>query len=59
MGIDQKRRPDGSIVVVRSVLDAAPSVGRNRKRTEPNWEAHNHRQDEACLCSGDAHDPAA
>jgi hypothetical protein len=39
MAIDHKRRPDGSIVVLRSQLEvpcgdnAASSV----KRTEPNW----------------------
>jgi len=37
MAIDHKQRPDGSIVVLRTVLDAAPGIGHSTKRTEPNW----------------------
>ena len=37
MAIDHKQRPDGSIVVLRTVLDAAPGIGHSSKRTEPNW----------------------
>jgi hypothetical protein len=37
MGIDHKLRPDGSLVVLRAILD--PNAGRTMpiKRTEPNW----------------------
>jgi uncharacterized protein DUF4224 len=38
MSIDHKQRPDGSIVVLRSVLDAASGIGQSTKRTEPNWD---------------------
>jgi hypothetical protein len=37
MGIDHKQRPDGSLVVFRSGLDAAAGIGHATKRTEPNW----------------------
>jgi hypothetical protein len=40
MAIDHKRRPDGSLVVLRSVL-AVPctetAAGDSAKKTEPNW----------------------
>jgi len=37
MCIDHKQRPDGSLVVLRSGLDAAAGIGHSTKRTEPNW----------------------
>jgi hypothetical protein len=41
MGIDHKRRPDGSIVVLRAQLEGEASYnkveGADDKRTEPNW----------------------
>jgi hypothetical protein len=37
MAIDHKQRPDGSIFVLRSVLDSASGIGHSTKRTEPNW----------------------
>jgi hypothetical protein len=37
MAIDHKERPDGSLVVLRSVLDAAAGIRHSIKRTEPNW----------------------
>jgi hypothetical protein len=38
MAIDHKQRPDGSIVVLRSVLDAVLGIGHATRRTEPNWD---------------------
>lgn len=40
MAIDHKRRPDGSIVVLRSQVEAPCGEGAGAspvKRTEPNW----------------------
>jgi hypothetical protein len=37
MAIDHKERPDGSIMVLRSVLDATLGIGHSTKRREPNY----------------------
>ena len=40
MAIDHKRRPDGSVVVLRAVLGVpydAGAASNSAKRTEPNW----------------------
>jgi hypothetical protein len=37
MAIDHKRRPDGSVVVLRSQLGVAYPSNPPTKRTEPNW----------------------
>jgi hypothetical protein len=37
MAIDHKRRPDGSVVVLRSQLGVAYTSTPPSKRTEPNW----------------------
>jgi hypothetical protein len=41
MAIDHRRRPDGSLVVLRTQLgvpwDEAPRSGTPAKKTEPNW----------------------
>ena len=39
MGIDFRMRPDGSLVVLRSQLEAAPP--KRKKPVEPNWDAIN------------------
>jgi len=38
MAIDHKQRPDGSVVVLRSALDAVLAIGHAMGRTEPNWD---------------------
>jgi hypothetical protein len=37
MAIDHKQRPDGTILVLRSALDAPPEIRHSGRRTEPNW----------------------
>ena len=42
MGIEHKVRPDGSVAVLRSHVDAqmgAPKEGRKAPAWEPNWSA--------------------
>lgn len=42
MGIEHKVRPDGSVAVLRSHVDAqmgAPKDGKTAREWEPNWSA--------------------